>query len=72
MRSFRQLTGGEVLTAIAEADSTNGAREAVAQLLDVTDVGATAVLDLQLRRFSREAIQRLRAERDELRSLSEE
>jgi CspA family cold shock protein len=61
----------DVMAVIAEADSTDGAREAVAELLGVTDAGATAVLDLQLRRFSHEAMQRLRAERDELRGLSE-
>ena len=63
---------GEVLTAIAGAESTDGARAAVAELLGVTDTPATAVLDLQLRRFSREGMQRLRAERDALRGLSEQ
>lgn len=57
----------EVLDLIADSESAEAAREGLCALLGVSDLAATAVLDLQARRFARLEAQRIRDERDELR-----
>jgi len=59
---------GEVLAAVFEAEDTEVARRAVIDLLGVSELGADAVLELQVRRLSRRETQRIRAERDEMRA----
>lgn len=59
----------EVLSAISETDDSDEACAAIGELLDISAAGAAAVLDMQLRRFSREELQGLRSQRDELREI---
>lgn len=56
----------EVLAVIFEAVDDSTAREQIAALLAVPEIGATAILELQLRRLSQHGAQRIRGERDEL------
>jgi DNA gyrase subunit A len=44
----------EVLDAVFDADNADGAVAAVRELLDIGEVPALAVLDLQVRRFTRQ------------------
>jgi DNA gyrase/topoisomerase IV subunit A len=55
----------EVMTLIADAEDGDIASERLAQVLDVTKMGATAIVNLQLHRFTRGGVQRIRAERDD-------
>jgi DNA gyrase/topoisomerase IV subunit A len=59
----------EVVGLVAAADSADDARRGIAELLAVSEVGADAILALQLRRLSRREVQRIRDERDELRAV---
>jgi len=54
---------------ISEAEDHADARDKIVGLLEVTETGATAIMDLQLRRFSRQSAQHLRNERDDLLAL---
>lgn len=58
---------GEVLRAVAAAANDDEALDAVVALLDLQDRGqAFAVLDVQMRRMTKQGRQRLRHERDQL------
>ncbi len=57
----------EVLELIASSPSADDARQRVAQLLGVSELGATAVLDLQWRRFAQLERNRIAEERDRMR-----
>lgn len=61
----------EVLEAVSRSESTDAARCELMRLLDVTQVGADAVLELQVRRYSQWEVRRVRAERDEAQALLE-
>jgi DNA gyrase/topoisomerase IV subunit A len=57
----------EVLDIAAESESPEEARHAVAQLLDVSEDAASAVLELRLLRFTKTEQTALRVERDLIR-----
>ena len=57
----------EVMELIASSPSADEARERVAALLGVSEVGATAVLDLQWRRFAQLERSRIAEDRDQMR-----
>ncbi len=57
----------EVMDAVFLARTTDDARVALAELLGVTRVGAQAVLDQQIHRFTREEHDALVARRNEVR-----
>lgn len=57
----------EVFQAVSSAATEDEARDALVALLDLREpFMAQAVLDMQTRRWTQEARQRMRAERDEL------
>jgi hypothetical protein len=58
----------EVLAVAAESESPEEARHAVAQLLDVSESAASAVLELRLLRFTKTEQTTLRAERDSIKA----
>ncbi len=57
----------EVLDAVGQAEDFDTAELAVRDLLDVGEIGARAVLDAQLRRFTARERANLTSRRDELR-----
>ncbi|MGH8961707.1 MAG: DNA gyrase subunit A [Jatrophihabitantaceae bacterium] len=57
----------EVFDVIAASVSADAARERLSEMLGVSEIGATAVLDLQSRRFAQIEAQRIADERDQLR-----
>jgi DNA gyrase/topoisomerase IV subunit A len=59
----------EVMEALAEAGDPDDARRSVADLLDVTEAAASAVLDARLRTFSKSEIARIRVEREDIQGL---
>jgi DNA gyrase/topoisomerase IV subunit A len=61
----------EIFEIIDGADDADAACLGIAQVLAVTEVGAHAILSLQLRRLSRREVQRIRDEREHLRALSD-
>ena len=52
---------------IADSESDDEARTSLRALLGISDLGATAVLDLQLRRITKSARRRIVEDRDEMR-----
>ena len=58
----------ELFGVLEQASSQDDALAGVGALLGVDEIGALAVLDLQVRRFTAEQRARLEAERDEMRS----
>lgn len=56
----------EILAAVSASPSREEARGAVASMLDVRDLDAEAVLDLRVARFTRDEVEALRAEREQL------
>ncbi|MCE1180174.1 MAG: DNA gyrase subunit A [Micrococcales bacterium] len=56
----------EVMAAIADSDDTEAAVAVIAQLLDVDEIPATAVANLQWRRFTRGERARIARQRQEL------
>jgi DNA gyrase/topoisomerase IV subunit A len=57
----------EVFDIAAESESPHDARHALAQLLDVSEDAASAVLELRLLRFTKTEQTTLRVERDSIR-----
>jgi DNA gyrase/topoisomerase IV subunit A len=57
----------EVIDIAAESESPEDARHSVAQLLDVSEDAASAVLELRLLRFTKTEQTTLRVERDSIR-----
>jgi DNA gyrase/topoisomerase IV subunit A len=57
----------EVIDTAAESESPEDARHAMAQLLDVGEDAASAVLELRLLRFTKTEQTTLRVERDSIR-----
>ena len=58
----------EVLQMIEDSEDEDEARRRVGQLLGVGELGSRAVLDMQVRRLTRDHRQRLAVEAEELRS----
>jgi DNA gyrase/topoisomerase IV subunit A len=58
----------EVFQMIEDSEDEDEARRRVGQLLGVGELGSRAVLDMQVRRFTRDHRQRLASEAKELRS----
>jgi DNA gyrase/topoisomerase IV subunit A len=59
----------EVMDAVAEATGRDDARSAIAQLLDIEESAADAVLEARLHRFSQCAVEEIRAETRSIRRL---
>jgi DNA gyrase/topoisomerase IV subunit A len=57
----------EVMDAAAEARDADEARRSIAQLLDITENAADAVLEVRLRQFNQSAAADIRAENQEIR-----
>jgi DNA gyrase subunit A len=57
----------EVIDLIAESESAGEARASLRALLGISELAATAIIDLQLRRFAKLERSRILAERDEIR-----
>lgn len=55
----------EVLEVISASEDANTARRGLIQVLAVTEMGASAILELQMRRYTRAKTRRVRAERDD-------
>ncbi|MFF2318262.1 DNA gyrase subunit A [Arthrobacter sp. NPDC058097] len=58
----------EVFQIIEDSEDVDEARRRVGQLLGLGELGSRAVLDMQVRRFTRDQRQRLAFEAEELRS----
>ncbi len=48
------------------SENADAARRELSRLLDVPEVGANAILELQVRRYTMQEARRVRAERDEV------
>jgi DNA gyrase subunit A len=59
----------QVLRLVGEADDASSARRVLRRELDLDELQANAVLDLQVRRLSRHDTARIRDERDRLREV---
>jgi DNA gyrase/topoisomerase IV subunit A len=59
----------EVMDVAAEAGDADEARRSIAQLLDITEDAADAVLEVRLCRFNQSAVAEIRAENQHLRGL---
>ena len=59
----------EVMDAAAEARDRDQARRSIAQLLDITENAADAVLEVRLHRFTQSAVAEIRGESQDLRGL---
>jgi DNA gyrase/topoisomerase IV subunit A len=57
----------EVIDAAAEARDADEARRSIAQLLDITENAADAVLEVRLRQFNQSAAADIRAENQDIR-----
>lgn len=58
----------EVFEAIAASKSADHARIGLAEMLRVSEIGATAILDLQWRRMAEDERNRIVADRDQIRA----
>jgi DNA gyrase subunit A len=56
----------EVMDLIAESESADEARASLRALLGISELAATAIIDLQLRRFAKLERSRILDERDEI------
>ncbi|NMM91304.1 hypothetical protein B2J88_44575 [Rhodococcus sp. SRB_17] len=56
----------ELITVVGEASDHDGARRAVMDLLGVTEMGAAAVLAMQVRRFSVQERKNIRLEQSQI------
>lgn len=64
--ALAQARGGEVVAVVASCSSDDEARTALTALLDLTSpVQADAVMDMQVRRFTTQNVDRIRLEIDE-------
>jgi len=59
---------GEMLAVVSDAEDTDAARRTLIDLLGVNEVGADAILELPVRRLPRREAQRVRDERDTMRT----
>jgi DNA gyrase/topoisomerase IV subunit A len=57
----------EVMDAAAEARDADKARRSIAQLLDITENAADAILELRVGRFTRSEVAHIRAENHDIR-----
>ena len=57
----------EVMNAAAEARDADEARRSIAQLLDITENAADAVLEVRLRQFTQSQVADIRAENQDIR-----
>jgi DNA gyrase subunit A len=55
-----------VMEVASTSENADAARRELSRLLDVPEVGANAVLELQVRRYTMQEARRVRAERDEV------
>jgi len=58
----------EVLDLVVASENADTARRKLIRLLDTTDSGANAILELSVRRYTQGEVQRIRAERDAARA----